>query len=908
MGNAAVKKSVGVITTDSKIETISILKVKEWKENPRKNDAAIPKLAEILKEKGQVTPIVVWRKNNVVYKGNTTLKALKSLGVEKVKVVYADFPSEQSAVAYGIADNKSGEWSEWDDKILGKLMKSGINIQSTGFMQSDSITFDEVFEIDNINKNIEPVIESKKESVKLESSKTYSDFINSKIKLISSVGFDVDEKKINDKLFDFQKAIVRWAVKRGCAAIFSGTGTGKTYMEIEWARIMADHSGKPVLILAPLAVSQQTVKIGSSIGTEIKYNRTGDVSGKCKIFITNYEHSDKFDPSKIGAIVLDESSIIKSYDSATMINLMEKFHTVKYKLCATATPAPNDYMEIGTHAEFLGVMRRVEMLAMFFVHDGGRTSQWRLKGHAKEDFWKWIASWAVMFQHPGDIGFTDKKYEKFFDLPKLIYKIIKVKTNATKTMESGIQSRISDRKKTIGDRVRVVADIISKQISKDDSCVVWCDLNDESDMLSSLILNSNQIQGSDPIEIKEERLNNFSSCKIKRLITKPSIAGFGLNWQHCHNMVFVGLSDSFEQYYQAIRRCWRAGQKYPVNVYIVIADIGENVLNNVQRKEYEFQTLQKELNDFIGPVVRGNIIKNESMKSVYKTAKNVTDNYALYMGDCVDVMKILPKDSIGYSIFSPPFASLYTYSDSARDFGNCTSMDQFFKQMKFFSQELLRIMMPGRNLSLHCMNMSSTKTMHGVIGLIDFRGKIISMMVEAGFVYHSEVTIWKNPATEMQRTKALGLLHRQLKKDSAMSRNGVADYVVTFRKPGVNTLRITNTDTTFPVDKWREYASPVWMDINQSDTLQRTSVREFKDERHICPLQLEVIRRCIRLWSLKNDTVLSPFMGIGSEGYIARLLKRKFVGIELKEAYYKQAHENIKIADADSVKVNEDQV
>jgi DNA modification methylase len=340
----------------------------------------------------------------------------------------------------------------------------------------------------------------------------------------------------------------------------------------------------------------------------------------------------------------------------------------------------------------------------------------------------------------------------------------------------------------------------------------------------------------------------------------------------------------------------------------VYSDIEKNVVNNIQRKEYEFQTAQKELNEFVGPVVRGNIIKSKSMKIEYKTAKIVSDKYALYMGDCVDVMKSIEGDSIGYSIFSPPFASLYTYSDSARDFGNCVSMDQFFKQMSFFNKELHRIMMIGRNVSIHCTNLSSTKSMHGVIGLIDFRGKIIDMMIKSGFIFHSEVTIWKNPATEMQRTKALGLLHKQLKKDSAMSRNGIADYLVTFRKCGENRSRIINTDTTFPVDKWREYASPVWMDINQSETLQRNSVREFNDERHICPLQLEVIRRGIRLWSIKDDVVFSPFMGIGSEGYIARLLKRRFVGIELKESYFKQAHENIKIADADSVRVDEDSV
>lgn len=274
----------------------------------------------------------------------------------------------------------------------------------------------------------------------------------------------------------------------------------------------------------------------------------------------------------------------------------------------------------------------------------------------------------------------------------------------------------------------------------------------------------------------------------------------------------------------------------------------------------------------------------------------VNDKYAIYHGDCVEVIKGIPDNSIHYSIFSPPFASLYTYSNSERDMGNCKDDDEFTEHFRFLVKELFRVTMPGRLLSFHCMNLPTTKQHHGYIGIRDFRGELIREFIEAGWIYHSEVVIWKDPVTAMQRTKALGLLHKQIKKDAAMCRQGIPDYLVTMRKPGENPERVTNTNETFPVKVWQKYASPVWMDINPSDTLQKSSAREHKDEKHICPLQLEVIRRAVRLWTNEGDTVLSPFAGIGSEGYVALQMERRFVGIELKESYYRQAVKNLENA------------
>ncbi|BCJ86475.1 DNA-methyltransferase [Effusibacillus dendaii] len=273
--------------------------------------------------------------------------------------------------------------------------------------------------------------------------------------------------------------------------------------------------------------------------------------------------------------------------------------------------------------------------------------------------------------------------------------------------------------------------------------------------------------------------------------------------------------------------------------------------------------------------------------------QKITEHYALYHGDCVEVTKGIPDNSIHFSIFSPPFSSLYTYSNSDRDMGNCKNDDEFMIHFQFLVKELYRVTMPGRLVSFHCMNLPTSKQHHGFIGIRDFRGDLIRAFEKEGWIFHSEVCIWKDPVTAMQRTKALGLLHKTIRKDSSMSRQGIPDYLVTMRKPGVNLEPISHTHEEFPVELWQRYASPVWMDINPSNTLQYMSARENEDERHICPLQLDVIERALMLWSNEGDTVFSPFAGIGSEGYTAIKMGRRFVGVELKRSYYELAKKNL---------------
>jgi len=380
------------------------------------------------------------------------------------------------------------------------------------------------------------------------------------------------------------------------------------------------------------------------------------------------------------------------------------------------------------------------------------------------------------------------------------------------------------------------------------------------------------------------------------MVSKTSVLGFGINMQSCHKMAFVGLSDSYEALYQAMRRCWRFGQKKPVDAHIITASTESATLDNVKRKERDAEAMAARMVEHMADISRQELQGTARTMSTYEERTVTEGNWTMHLGDCVETIKQIADESVGFSIFSPPFASLYTYSASDRDMGNCVDDDQFHQHFRFLVAELLRVTKPGRLCSFHCMNLPSSKVRDGVIGIRDFRGELVRAFVELGWIYHSEVTIWKDPVTAMQRTKALGLLHKQLKKDACMSRQGIADYLVTMRKPGENAEPVSNTNETFPVSEWQQYASPVWMDINPSDTLQGASAREDADERHICPLQLEVIRRALRLWSRDGDLVLSPFAGIGSEGFEALKAGRKFVGLELKRSYFDQACANLRAA------------
>jgi len=716
----------------------------------------------------------------------------------------------------------------------------------------------------------------------------YAQFLASKALSDVATGLD-DVPALNPTMFPFQSDIVAWALRRGRAAVFAGCGLGKTLMQLEWARVVSEQKRGAVLILAPLAVAEQTEREARKFGIEVRYLREDDGYGG--VIVTNYEMLAHFDHERFAGVVLDESSILKAYDGATRTAITDAFRDTPFRLACTATPAPNDFMELGNHSEFLGVLTRAEMLATFFVHDGGETQKWRMKGHARQDFWKWLASWSVMLHHPADLGYDGDA----FTLPPMTVIQHRVETTATDgslfAMDAQtLQERIAARRSSVDERADQCAAIVN---GNDDAWVVWCHLNSEADALRAHIPDAVEVRGSDDHDTKRRTLMGFADGSIRVLITKPSIAGFGMNWQHCAYMAFVGVSDSWEQYYQAVRRCWRFGQTRPVSVHVIAADTEGAVVANLQRKDAQADEMARELVSHMSDLTRVELHGVTRQRDDYVTDKTEGKRFTLYRGDCVEQLAHVASDSVGFSIHSPPFASLYTYSASDRDMGNCRTHEEFFAHYRFAIAEMFRVTMPGRLASVHCMNLPTSKVRDGVIGLRDFRGEIIRAYEDAGWIYHSEVCIWKDPVTAMQRTKALGLLYKQIKKDSAMSRQGIPDYLVTFRKPGENPEPVTKTPEGFPVQMWQQYASPVWMDINPSDTLQYRSAREHDDERHICPLQLDVIRRAVRLWSNPDDLVLSPFAGIASEGVVAIEEGRRFVGVELKGSYYQQAARNL---------------
>lgn len=714
----------------------------------------------------------------------------------------------------------------------------------------------------------------------------YEQFLEQKKKKIIESGFEIKESDLNSNLFDFQKFIVKRALKNGRYAIFADCGLGKTLMQLEWANQVAKFTNNPVLILCPLAVSGQTIQEGVKFGIEVQKLKH-DVFGQ-GIYISNYEQLENINCSQFSGIVLDESSILKNFEGKTKKKILDSFSHTRFKLACTATPSPNDPMELGNHCEFLGVMGRNEMLSMYFVHDGGETAKWRIKGHAIQHFYEFVSSWSIMLSNPKDIGFDSAGY----DLPKLILHEKQIKTEKKQngllfndTAVSAIDFN-SELRLTKVKRIEQVCEIVN---NSKENFIIWIKQNEEGELLRKLIPDAIEVKGTDTTEHKEKYLLGFANNEFRVLITKTKIAQFGLNYQNCNNQVFASLDFSFEGLYQAIRRSYRFGQNNDVNIYIVTTDTMQNVIESINRKQKEFEKMQNEMARSVNKTLNNKITLATETKA---NDESKNEYFHILNGDSCKLMSKIENESVGLSVFSPPFAELYTYSSHIEDMGNSSDYKEFLIHFKFIVEELHRIMMQGRNVCVHCMDLPIQKGKEGFIGLRDFSGMILKIFEDCGFVYHSRVTIWKDPVVEMQRTKALGLLHKQIKKDSTMSRVGIPDYVLIFRKDGERSNPVTNKD--LPVDLWQKYASPVWMDIDYGNTLQGfRQARDERDEKHICPLQLDTIERLIHLYSNIGDVVFTPFMGIGSEVYQAVKMDRFGIGIELKESYYNLSKKNI---------------
>lgn len=713
----------------------------------------------------------------------------------------------------------------------------------------------------------------------------YAAFLETKRREWRGCGIEAPELPSN--LYEFQARLTRWALRKGRAAIFADTGLGKTRMQLAWASQIPGR----VLIFAPLCVAPQTIAEGQAIGVSIAPFGSGE-----RVEIVNYEQRHHVTPNEYAGVVLDESSIMKSFDGKTRSWLIEAFHDTPYRLCCTATPAPNDIAELANHCEFLGLMTRMEMLATFFVHDD---DGWRLKGHAHQAFYRWLASWGMFLRRPSDLGFSDDGYL----LPELTIRDVVV-TSTTPVMGEylfpelglgGLHGRLAARRNSLMPRVRAALQLIAAEPHH--QWIVWCGLNEEQQSIAAA-LNGEcvSVAGSDAADVKQDRIDAFLHARARVLITKPRIAGFGLNLQACARMIFLGLGDSYETYYQSIRRCWRFGQQQPVTVLIVVAETETQIIANVRRKEAEASTLASAM------VAAVRDIEKEEISMTTRQRETITHDvtrggaWTFHLGDCVEVMrKELADACVDLSIYSPPFIALYTYTNSERDLGNASSKEEFFEHFGYVVRELLRITKPGRVTCCHLSQVPAMLSRDGFIGMKDMRGPTVQLFEQSGWIYQGEIVIDKDPQAQAIRVHAKGLAFGQLRKDASWMRPALADYILIFRAPGTNAVPIKPDITN---DEWIEWARPIWYGIRESDVLRVHGVRGDDDDRHICPLQLGTIERCVRLWSNPGELIVSPFGGIASEGHESLRLGRRFWGVELKREYWEAGCKNLAAVDA----------
>jgi len=742
----------------------------------------------------------------------------------------------------------------------------------------------------------------------------YQEFLKTKERKCMPSGFETGE--VHEFLFPFQRDIVKWALKRGKSAIFADCGLGKSPMQLSWSDIISKKENGNIIIIAPLCVSKQTIREGKKFNIEVNsYRENGLKKG---INIINYENIDHINPDDYIGVVLDESSILKAYTGKTKKKITNMFKNTKYKLCCTATPSPNDHMELLNHSEFLGIMRSNEALSCWFILDTMNTGKYRIKKHAEKDFWKWVSSWAVSIEKPSDLGYEDGN----FKLPNKVEHTIEVKELDIEPDE-GMLFYIPEvnatnyhkiRKNTVKYKLEKITDILESK--KEKQFVIWVDTNHEADVLKSNIKESVEIRGNDSIEKKEQAAMDFIDGKIRILISKSSIFGFGMNFQNCYNTILCGISYSYENYYQLIRRFWRFGQTHEVNIYKILSIYENEIYNIVNEKMLRHEEMKEKMKFFKEYF---NINNKREFHMEYNKQEFESERFKIINGDSIQEIKTIDSDSVDFQIFSPPFSQLYIYSDSFRDMGNTADDVEFFTQFNFLIPELYRILKSGRLCAVHCKQLVNYINRDGASGIRDFRGDIIRAFQNHGFIFHTEITIWKDPVIEMQRTKSHGLLYKQLRKDSTYSRVGLPDYIVVFRKwTDAGDVDPVNTKTheNFKLNKWQEYASPIyttkdddfgkelrdqydlwerdlmqraWFNIQQTNVLNKQMARDNEDEKHICPLQLDVIEKCVELWTNPEDVVFTPFAGIGSEIYQSLLLNRRGLGIELKESYYNES-------------------
>lgn len=732
----------------------------------------------------------------------------------------------------------------------------------------------------------------------------YEAFLASKQLIHTSTGLDIDPALFHPRLFPHQRDVARLAIRKGCFAILLDAGLGKTLPQLEYGRIYAEATRMPSLFVAPLSVAKQTIlEAEEKLGMKLRYVQSQSEVGSDLWVITNYEHIHKFDPDKFGQIILDESSILKNLDGRTRRTVTERFKDVPRRLCNTATPAPNDITEIANHAEFLGIMKRSEMLARFFTYDNAsgtsKSGAYRLKGHAVDIFYQWLASWSVAARRPSDLGYDDTGYIR----PEVRVKLITVDADYTPPgmlpgFGVGAISAIDAkriRRTTIDARAERIAEMVNADTAQ---WIVWCGLNNEADTLTKLLDGAVNVEGAMLPDAKADAIEAFQRGDTKVLVSKTKICGFGMNFQTAHKMAFAGMDYSWEAYYQAVKRCDRYGQQHPVEVYVVTSEQERPIFETVMAKEREANTMIEQL------VERSRLYSIDELHGVYNAhveyeeRETEGDGWKMLLGDSAKRMAEIEADSVDLSIYSPPFLDIFTYTASPRDLGNSDNPQQFWNHYDFIIRENFRVTKPGRLCCVHIADGRALKGVDGYIGRKDFTGDCIEAYQRAGWVFRQRITIDKNPQAQAIRLRDHGLQFTTFESDATDLMGGHPDYLLVFRKPGENEVPVKPVENgELSRNDWIVYAHPVWYDIRETETLNVEVARGDKDEKHMCPLQLPLIKRCVQLWSNPGELVLSPFGGIGSEGYEAIRLNRRFVGIELKREYFEVACRNLENAE-----------
>lgn len=512
-----------------------------------------------------------------------------------------------------------------------------------------------------------------------EQQKEYQEFLDQKKQQRVESGFVVTDEELNPALFPFQKYCVKRALAVGKFALFEDCGLGKTIQQLEWAQKVCERIDKPVLILAPLAVISQTIKEGEKFGYVV--NEIGDMDYQqdmeTGIYITNYDNMEHIEAYHFGGVVLDESSILKNFQGKTRTALIDEFRNTPYKLACTATPSPNDTTEICNHSEFLDVMSRTEMLAMYFVHDGGSTSDWRLKGHAKQMFWDFVSTWAVMLNKPSDIGYDDEGY----DLPPLnvVQEIVETPKRDNGMLFNTTAVSATEYHKELRETYQIRLDRVAEMVNArpTENFIIWIGHDDEGKYLRQLLPDAIEVKGSDSKQFKNDMLLGFGRGEFRVLITKLKIAQFGLNYQNCHNQIYASLDFSFEATYQGIRRSYRFGQTEQVNIYLITTDTMQNVKDAFDKKQAAFREMQAAMTLAMNRNIKNQIqLQRMEVKNEYES-----DYCHIKLGDCVQLIQEVPDESVGFSIFSPPFAELYTYSDKSKTWATRKTTTSFSRRL-----------------------------------------------------------------------------------------------------------------------------------------------------------------------------------------------------------------------------------